>query len=81
MLFDADDKILLLRRTDEGKKWDIPGGHLKDIEVNRGESGYEDGLEREVVEETVEPSKPTKLDFTYQELMQKVNSKQGTQNN
>jgi 8-oxo-dGTP pyrophosphatase MutT (NUDIX family) len=52
VLFDANDKVLLLRRTDEGKKWDIPGGHLKDIEVNRGETGYEDGLEREVLEET-----------------------------
>ena len=52
VLFDADDKVLLLKRTDEGEKWDIPGGHLKDIEVNRGETGYEDGLEREVVEET-----------------------------
>ena len=52
VLFDSEDRVLLLRRTDEGKKWDIPGGHLKDIEVNRGESGYEDGLEREVLEET-----------------------------
>jgi len=52
VIFDSDDKVLILKRTDEGEKWDIPGGHLKDIEVKRGKSGYEDGLEREVVEET-----------------------------
>jgi len=52
VIFDMNDNILLLKRTDAGAAWDIPGGHLKDIEVNRGESGFEEGLEREVAEET-----------------------------
>ena len=52
IIYDADDNILLLRRTDYGKQWDIPGGHLKNIEANRGEEGYKEGLEREVAEET-----------------------------
>ena len=52
VIYDSNDKILLLKRADEGKAWDIPGGHLKDIEVKRGNSGLEDGLEREVAEET-----------------------------
>ena len=52
IIYDSNDKILILRRTDEGKRWDIPGGHLKDIEVKRGKDGLEDGLEREVAEET-----------------------------
>jgi len=52
MIYDSENRILLLRRTDGGKKWDIPGGHLKDIEVKRGDSGKEDGTEREIMEET-----------------------------
>ena len=36
VIYDSDNNILLLRRTDYGKQWDIPGGHLKNIEVNRG---------------------------------------------
>ena len=52
IIYDIKDNILLLRRGDEGKKWDIPGGHLKDIEVKRGDEGFETGLEREVAEET-----------------------------
>ena len=52
VIYDSNNKILLLRRSDEGRTWDIPGGHLKDIEVKRGDSGLEDGLEREVAEET-----------------------------
>ena len=52
IIYDSNDHILLLRRTDEGTKWDIPGGHLKDIEVKRGKIGFEEGLEREVAEET-----------------------------
>jgi len=52
VIFDMNDNILLLKRTDAGAAWDIPGGHLKDIEVNRGEAGFEEGLEREVAEET-----------------------------
>ena len=34
------------------KKWDLPGGHIKQLEVDRGAQGFLDGLEREVVEET-----------------------------
>jgi len=52
VIYDSENNILLLRRTDYGKQWDIPGGHLKNIEVNRGFEGYEEGLEREVAEET-----------------------------
>ena len=52
VIFDADDRILLLRRTDEGKKWDLPGGHIKDIEAKRGFQGLKQGTEREVAEET-----------------------------
>ena len=52
VIFDVNDRILLLKRGDEGKKWDIPGGHVKEIEVQRGEQGFLDGLEREVAEET-----------------------------
>ena len=44
----ADDsgKILILRRSDEGNMWDLPGGHLK-----KGEKP-EDGAKRETKEET-----------------------------
>jgi ADP-ribose pyrophosphatase YjhB (NUDIX family) len=52
IIYDSKDRILLLRRTDEGLKWDIPGGHLKDIEVKRGNTGKEGGTEREIMEET-----------------------------
>ena len=52
IIYDSEDNVLLLKRTDFGKQWDIPGGHLKNIEANRGEQGYEEGLEREVAEET-----------------------------
>ena len=52
IIYDAENNILLLKRSDEGKRWDIPGGHLKDIEVKRGDEGFEDGLTREVAEET-----------------------------
>jgi ADP-ribose pyrophosphatase YjhB (NUDIX family) len=49
---DIHDSILLLKRTDEGTKWDIPGGHIKKIEHERGLKGLADGFEREVAEET-----------------------------
>ena len=52
LIFDADDHILLLKRSDSGQKWDIPGGHIKKIEAQRGKWGLHDGLEREVAEET-----------------------------
>ena len=34
-IFDLSDRILLLKRSDKGKKWDLPGGHIKVIEVER----------------------------------------------
>jgi len=49
---DINGDVLLLKRTDEGTKWDIPGGHIKKIEDDRGLKGLADGLEREVAEET-----------------------------
>jgi ADP-ribose pyrophosphatase YjhB (NUDIX family) len=52
LIFDRNDNILLLKRSDGNKKWDIPGGHVKEIEAERGEEGLLDGLEREVGEET-----------------------------
>jgi len=52
IITDIHGSILLLKRTDEGTKWDIPGGHIKQIEVDRGLKGLADGYEREVGEET-----------------------------
>jgi ADP-ribose pyrophosphatase YjhB (NUDIX family) len=52
MIFDRNDKMLILERGDAGKLWDLPGGHLKGFECGRGEYGYSAGLEREVAEET-----------------------------
>jgi 8-oxo-dGTP pyrophosphatase MutT (NUDIX family) len=52
VIFDAEGKVLLLQRTDNRRKWDLPGGHIKNIEAQRGFSGVEDGLVREVAEET-----------------------------
>ena len=51
IIYDKNDRILLLRRTDEGRKWDIPGGHLKELEVRRPDGPVE-GTEREIMEET-----------------------------
>lgn len=45
LIFDEQDKILLLRRSDVGE-WDIPGGHVEKDESK------EDAIEREVFEET-----------------------------
>ena len=77
IIYDSDNKILLLRRSDEGKAWDIPGGHLKDIEVKRGKNGLEDGLEREVAEETglILPfaEKIGSQDFTWKGKTNKIN--------
>ena len=52
IITDIHGNVLLLKRTDEGTKWDIPGGHIKNIEVDRGLKGLSDGYEREVGEET-----------------------------
>ena len=52
MIYDQSGRVLILQRSDEGHLWDLPGGHLKNVELARGEQGYEDGTEREVFEET-----------------------------
>ena len=52
IISDSSGKILLLKRTDGDKKWDLPGGHIKQIELERGYQGIVDGYEREVAEET-----------------------------
>lgn len=52
IISDSSGKILLLRRTDGKKKWDLPGGHIKEVELERGYQGIVDGYEREVAEET-----------------------------
>jgi len=52
VIYDKSGRILVLQRSDEGQLWDLPGGHVKNIEIARGEQGLEDGTEREVFEET-----------------------------
>ena len=52
IISDSSGKILLLKRTDGEKRWDLPGGHVKEVEVERGNQGIIDGYEREVAEET-----------------------------
>ena len=52
VIYDKSDRILILQRSDEGHLWDLPGGHIKNIEIARGDLGLEDGTEREVFEET-----------------------------
>ena len=52
IISDSSGKILLLKRTDGQKKWDLPGGHIKEVELERGYQGITDGYEREVAEET-----------------------------
>jgi ADP-ribose pyrophosphatase YjhB (NUDIX family) len=51
-IFDQEGHILILQRSDKGNLWDLPGGHLKHVEIARGPEGYEDGTDREVFEET-----------------------------
>ena len=46
IVFDENNRILLLRRADKQQNWDLPGGHLK-----KGEN-YEQGAKRETKEET-----------------------------
>lgn len=52
VIFDAEQNILILQRADEGHFWDLPGGHIKKIEVARIPNGTQDGTEREIFEET-----------------------------
>ena len=50
VIIDNTDKVLMLKRSDYvdkyAKEWDLPGGHIK-----VGEN-FEDGMAREVMEET-----------------------------
>ncbi len=52
VIFDKSGRILILKRSDNDHLWDLPGGHLKNVEIARGEQGLDDGTEREVFEET-----------------------------
>ena len=52
VIFDRSGRILILQRSDKDNYWDLPGGHIKNVEVARGEQGLDDGTEREVFEET-----------------------------
>ena len=52
VIYDKSGRILILQRSDEGHLWDLPGGHLKNVEIARGQQGLDDGTEREVFEET-----------------------------
>jgi len=52
VIFDELGHILILQRSDEGNYWDLPGGHIKEIETQRGPDGLKDGTEREIYEET-----------------------------
>jgi len=52
VIFDKSGRLLILQRSDDGHLWDLPGGHLKHVEIARSEGGYEDGTDREVFEET-----------------------------
>ena len=52
VIYDQTGRVLVLQRSDEGQLWDLPGGHIKNVEVARGDQGYEDGTDREVFEET-----------------------------
>ena len=52
VIYDKSGRVLILQRSDEGHLWDLPGGHLKNIEIARGQQGLDDGTEREVFEET-----------------------------
>ena len=49
VIYDQSGRVLILQRSDEGHLWDLPGGHLKHVELARGTQGYEDGTEREVI--------------------------------
>ena len=66
VIYDDSGKILVLKRGDEGTKWDLPGGHIKEIEIKRGQFGLQKGLEREVAEETgiILPNESYYYDFS-----------------
>jgi len=59
IIFNKNKEILLLKRVDGQKNWDLPGGHLK-----KGEN-HEKGAKRETKEETsldISSLKPVKAD-------------------
>ena len=66
VIYDVDDNILVLKRGDKGQKWDLTGGHIKKIELERGQFGLQKGLEREVAEETgiILPNEQYYYDFS-----------------
>lgn len=66
IIYDDSGKVLVLKRGDEGTRWDLPGGHIKEIELKRGEFGLNKGLEREVAEETgiILPNESFYYDFS-----------------
>ena len=76
VIYDASDRVLILQRGDEGTKWDLPGGHIKEIELQRGDFGLQKGLEREVAEETgiILPNETFyyKFDNTYNNITNEV---------
>ena len=58
VLINKDDKVLILKRSgriineESPWEWDLPGGHIKNKEVQSGTHGIQSGLKREVFEET-----------------------------
>ena len=66
VIYDHQDSVLVLKRGDRGTKWDLPGGHIKKIELQRGQFGLEKGLEREIAEETgiILPNETYYFDFS-----------------
>ena len=76
VIYDKSGRILILKRGDEGHFWDLPGGHVKNVELARGPEGIDDGTEREVFEETgiVVPFLKELMvyDFTWKGLTHKI---------
>ncbi len=77
VIFDEFDNILILQRSDEGHYWDLPGGHIKNIEIERVPDGIKDGTEREIFEETgilVPFLKPLmSYDFNHKGIVHEIN--------
>jgi ADP-ribose pyrophosphatase YjhB (NUDIX family) len=77
VIFDALDNVLILQRSDKGHLWDLPGGHVKNIEVSRVPDGIKDGTEREIFEETglLTPflKKFMQYDFVHRGIVHQIN--------